>query len=42
MHFLQDGFLKSVPKKGMSNFTAYYGLLTGLSTERSIYKKTLK
>ena len=39
MHFLQDGFPKSLPKKGMSDFTADYGLLTDLSTECSIQKK---
>ena len=42
MHFLQDGIPKSVPKKGMSNFTADYGLLTGLSSECSIHKKNIK
>ena len=42
MHFLQDGFPKSLAKKGMSDFTAEYDLLTGLSTECSIHKKILK
>ena len=42
MHFLQDGFPKSLPKKGMSDFTADYGLLTGLSTECSIQKTKIK
>ena len=42
MHFLQDGFPKSLPKKGMSDFTADYSLQTGLSTECSIQKKNIK
>ena len=42
MHFLQDGFPKSLPKKGMSDFTADYSVLTGLSTECSIHKKCIK
>ena len=42
MHFLQDGFPKSLPKKRMSDFTADYGLLTGLSTECSIQKTKIK
>ena len=29
-------------KKGMSDFTADYGLLTGLSTEYSIHKKNIE
>ena len=42
MHFLQDGSPKSLRKKGMSDFTADYGLLTGLSTGCSIHKKNIK
>ena len=42
MYFLQDGFPKSLPKKGMSDFIADYGLLTDLSTECSIQKKYIK
>ena len=41
MHFLQDDFPKSLPEKGMSDFTVDYGLLTGLPTERSIHKKNI-
>ena len=42
MHFLQDGFPKSLSKKGMSDFTADDGLLAGLSTECSIHKRNIK
>ena len=42
MHFLQDGFPKNLSKKGMSEFTADYGLLTAVSTECSIHKKNIK
>ena len=36
------GFLKCLPEEGLSDFTADYGLLTGLSTECSIHKKNIK
>ena len=42
MHFLQYGFPKSLPEKGMSDFTADYGLVTGLCTECAIHKKNIK